>query len=107
MKHILIRCVKGDCIRLSGENHVFPIDLNVQTVLVQQEILLQTKSISSCLRMLLPLSLVPYCTIILYLRINVFLSFHIISNCAVNQEGITEIINIPLDCRMADFLIFD
>ena len=31
--------------------------------------------------------------IILYRRINVSLSLHIISNCAVNQEGITEIIN--------------
>ena len=49
------------------------------------------------------------CKIILYQRLFpiVFLSLHIISNCAVNQEGITEIINIPLDCRIADFLIFD
>ena len=47
------------------------------------------------------------CKIILYQRINVFLSLYIISNCAVDQEGITEIINIPLDCRIADFLIFD
>ena len=47
------------------------------------------------------------CKIILYRRINVFLSLYIISNCAVAQEGITEIINILLDCRIADFLIFD
>ena len=47
------------------------------------------------------------CKIILYQRINVFLSLYIISNCAVDQKGITEIINIPLDCRIADFLFFD
>ena len=47
------------------------------------------------------------CKIILYRRINAFLSLHIISNCAVNQEGITEIINILFNRRAADFLIFD
>ena len=86
---------------------LFPIALNVQTVFVQQKPLLQMKSISNCLRMLFPFSLVPYCTITLYRRINVFLSLHIISNCAVDQEGITEIINIPLDCRIADLLFLN
>lgn len=45
--------------------------------------------------------------IVLYRCVNVFLPLHIISNCAVNQEGITKIINVPLDCGIADFLFLN
>ena len=45
--------------------------------------------------------------VVFYQGVNVFFAFHIIADGTVDQEGITEIINILPDCIAADFLALD